>query len=637
MSDTFRYKAFISYCHDDEKWAKWIHKSLESYRPPKSLNIKERLQPIFRDRDELAASRDLSASILAALADSENLIVICSPAAARSHWVNEEVKEYARLGRGERTYCLLVDGIPNDQDAECLPEALRSEIGQEPLGVDVRPSADGKNGAKLKIAAALLGVRFDQLRQREHQARTRRLIYISTLSLIGMTLAAGLAVFALISREQAIDARNEANEQRAVAVRESEVANQTTEFLIELFNVSDPSETRGNTITAREVLDQGAEKINDTGAMEPRIKARLLRTIGRVYQELGLYEPASSALTSSLQIQTGLGDADPLELAKALDEVGKLHEEVGDFDTARSYYHSALDIRESRLEQPHVEIVRSIRDVAITYWRQDQLDKAMELTQEARAMLLEVPGENKRLHNSLTNTLANIYAYQGRDAEAEPLIRELLGARYEQYGEKHLQTGFAHDNLAITLDALGKWEEAEQHYRKALEILLLVYGDNHPEVAQTMGNVGAFLVDRGAYDEAEGLLLQAIEIHRNTIGSDYFMIADSLKSLADLELERGAEEKALVLIDQALDIYKRSVSAEHSKTKDGLVLRAEILIALKQFEEGETILLDLYKTVDRESQASVHESVTSALVSLYTAWGKPDIAAHYDSPQADPP
>jgi len=631
VSETFRYKAFISYCHDDETWAKWLHKSLESYRPPKSSNIYEKLTPIFRDRDELAASGDLSRSILAALAESENLIVVCSPAAARSQWVNEEVKEYKRLGRADRIFCMFVDGAPNDANVECLPEQLRSQVGKEPLGADVRRDGDGKNIAKLKILAALLGVRFDKLRQRENQARFRRLMVISGSSLIGMLLAVTLAVFALISRERAINARIEADEQRAVALRETEASNQTTEFLIGLFDIADPSEARGSSISAREVIDRGAEQINSARNVKPESKAKLLRTIGSVYQELGIYGPASSALTSSLQIQRGLEDADPLELAKVLDELGDLKSEVGDFDSSRSYYQQALTIRETNLAQPHIEIVRSINNIATTYWRQDNLDSALDLTQKAIAALDLIPEKNERMRESLTNNLANIYSYQGRDDEAEPLRRKVLEARYARYGEIHLQTGFAHDNLAITLDALEQWDEAELHYRKALAILLVVYGDDHPEVAQTMGNVAQFLVDRGGFEEAEELLIKAIEIHRSTIGNDYFMVADALTTLSQIALNRSEGEKALVKIYEALAIYNGTLTAEHSKTKDAQALLAEILISLNRFDEAENLLLELLKSVNPELEVPTYESVLEQLALLYNAWGKPDIAARYDT------
>ena len=113
----FKYKAFISYSHADEKSTKWLHHQLEQYRIPSYLVKRDglpsnRLKPIFRDRDELSSSASLGKSIETALADSETLIVVCSPSAAQSKWVNEEIATYQRLGRGDRIYCLIVDGEP---------------------------------------------------------------------------------------------------------------------------------------------------------------------------------------------------------------------------------------------------------------------------------------------------------------------------------------------------------------------------------------------------------------------------------------------------------------------------------------------------------------------------------------------
>src|SRR5215469_7764296 len=98
----FHYRAFISYSHSDNVWAAWLHKALETYRVPSRLigtvtghgAIPRRLHPVFRDRDELASTTDLGRTVNAALAQSENLIVICSPASAASRWVNEEVLAY---------------------------------------------------------------------------------------------------------------------------------------------------------------------------------------------------------------------------------------------------------------------------------------------------------------------------------------------------------------------------------------------------------------------------------------------------------------------------------------------------------------------------------------------------------------
>ncbi len=196
--DEIRYRAFISYCHDDERMAAWLHRTLERYPIPRSLRGQEspsgaigrRLYPIFRDREELSSSGDLSASIRAALDRSDALIVVCSPAAARSRWVNEEILAFKRLGREERIFGAIVGGEPNaaaeglDPSLECFPPALRYALGAdgaltdravEPLAADLRPGGDGKKAGRLKLVAGLLGIRYDLLRRRDYYDRQRRI------------------------------------------------------------------------------------------------------------------------------------------------------------------------------------------------------------------------------------------------------------------------------------------------------------------------------------------------------------------------------------------------------------------------------------------------------------------------------
>ena len=135
----YKYKAFISYSHQDKKWGDWLHKGLETYRVPKSLVGKEadygvvpkRLFPVFRDREELPTSAELGDVINQALDDSSHLIVICSPRSAKSQWVNEEIKQFKRLGKSDNMLCLIVDGEPYAADKpelgqeECFPEAAK--------------------------------------------------------------------------------------------------------------------------------------------------------------------------------------------------------------------------------------------------------------------------------------------------------------------------------------------------------------------------------------------------------------------------------------------------------------------------------------------------------------------------------
>jgi MTH538 TIR-like domain (DUF1863) len=191
--EEFRYWAFISYSHADAKWGDWLHAVLETYRVPSRLVrgaksegvIPRRIFPVFRDREELASSASLGENIQNALRLSRALVVICSPRAAASRWVDEEIKLYKSMGREDRVFCLIVDGEPNSRPgseaSECFPEALREPA--EPIAADAREGKDGKRNALLKLIAGIIGVPYDQLRQRERQRRLRQRVRATALAL----------------------------------------------------------------------------------------------------------------------------------------------------------------------------------------------------------------------------------------------------------------------------------------------------------------------------------------------------------------------------------------------------------------------------------------------------------------------
>ena len=235
-----KYRGFISYSHSDANVASRLHRWLEAYRVPRRLvgrdtpfgPVPARLHPIFRDREELPTSADLGSQIQAALAASAMLIVVCSPRAATSRWVNEEILAYKRLGRADRILCLIIDGEPNATDKpgraeeECFPPALRfhldsdgtlSDMPAEPIAADLRTVGDGRRDAFLKVAAGVAGVGFDELRQRELQRQVRRAFTVSAVSLVLLAAMAGLAAAALLARREAV-------QQRAIALRERDRA-----------------------------------------------------------------------------------------------------------------------------------------------------------------------------------------------------------------------------------------------------------------------------------------------------------------------------------------------------------------------------------------------------------------------------
>ncbi|MBF0357646.1 MAG: TIR domain-containing protein [Magnetococcales bacterium] len=193
-----KYWSFISYSHQDHKWAEWLHRSLESYRVPSQLvgkitpqgPVPKRIFPIFRDREELPGSASLGDKLNLALENSRSLVVICSPNSAISHWVNQEVKNYKALGNFHRVFCLIVAGEPGASAKpdsgllECFPEAIRyhvdmdcqvTNVPAEPIAADARPGKDGKRDALIKLLAGILDVDYDALKQREKRRRVWRI------------------------------------------------------------------------------------------------------------------------------------------------------------------------------------------------------------------------------------------------------------------------------------------------------------------------------------------------------------------------------------------------------------------------------------------------------------------------------
>ena len=227
------YFAFLSYSHDDTADADWLHKELERFRVPSSLAgrltdagvIPSRLTPIFRDRHELAAADDLGEEIQEALAASRCLIVLCSPAAAKSKWTNAEIETFKRLHPDGCVIAAIVSGEPfaseikGRESEECLPLALRQKYDRrgrptgrraEPLAADLRGSQEDRRLGFLKVVAGMLGVGLDDLVQRDQLRRQRRLAAITAASLAAMVVALVLAVTAIEARDAARDQRREA-------------------------------------------------------------------------------------------------------------------------------------------------------------------------------------------------------------------------------------------------------------------------------------------------------------------------------------------------------------------------------------------------------------------------------------------
>ena len=181
MEGNYRYYAFISYKHEDVKWAKWIQKRLESYRLPatirkKHINCPKRVKPICRDNTDMLPGI-LEKEIQDKLENSKYLIVICSKNLAKeSKYVDTEIDYFINRGMVDRIIPFVVDGEPNSDnpEKECFNKKLK-DMPMELLAADA--VKDGKYIASLKVIAAILNLTADNLIDRDKIRQKRRKIF----------------------------------------------------------------------------------------------------------------------------------------------------------------------------------------------------------------------------------------------------------------------------------------------------------------------------------------------------------------------------------------------------------------------------------------------------------------------------
>jgi tetratricopeptide (TPR) repeat protein len=592
----FKYKAFISYAHSDEKWAKWLHRGLETYRVPRhivsDLGLESnRLIPVFRDRDELASSADLSAVIEQALSDSESLIVICSPEASQSRWVNEEIKLFKQLGKGDRVFCLLV-GDP----AESFPPAALVDVDgngiataeeTEPLAADARPGSDGEQAAKLKLIAGLLGTGLDQLTRRETQRKHRRMLLITVASLVAMVFAISLSVFALISR-------NEANRQRLVAVREAAMATQVTNFLVDLFKSSDPYAEAGGDVSAADVLDRGAERMRYESLPDPIVEARLLATIGEAYSQLGIHDEARQHLDRALRIQRRILEPGDLQLLNTQISRAWLAVSTDDFQEAQEIYASLLPVLDEgedflRVLPGGSEWARLLNDFGVLQYSLDNYEYAAEILEQALRLAETEFGPS---HEEVATTISNLaltYQYQGELDEAKRLYERSLAISEKFRGRDHPSLLVTLNNLASSERFLGQLESARVYLERAIRIAEDNFEPNHPAIALTANQLGILSFKLGDYDIALEQLERAGAICMAVFGLEHTLTAANLQHQARLHKAVGNPDLAQPLLERSVQAYTAVSGADTPNIAGVYVDLAQVHDGLGNIDEANAL------------------------------------------------
>lgn len=559
-----KYKAFISYAHADRRWAEWLHKSLETYRPPKALvgrdgkwgRVAGRLSPIFRDRDELSASGSLGPELQRALADSEFLIVICSPASAQSRWVNEEISYFRSVHGAERVLAIIVEGDPAAAgEAGCFPPALLAPAEEggapvEPIAADARAGSDGKRAALLKIAAGMLGVGYNDLVRRDAARRQKRMAAIAGASTAGMAFALALAAYANFQRL-------EADAQRIRAQEESDTANAALDYLVNLFQIANPATENPRTITAITILERGEENIETELGGQPRLRGRLMGAIGEVYVNLGQYDDAIAAL------ERVAGDEDAImrDRIAAQIELAAAHVRKIDLDAGGAAIRRAeeLIVRHGGLlenvELLHARLEETRAAIAI-----EELDwaRAVEHLEAARAHFEAAAGDNRfeigRIH---TNAGLNLVRMSRFD-DARSRLNQALRIFEDLYGRFHIRTATALHNIA--------YAEFTQ--------------------SQSAANDGDAVLSERLVEEASIHMQEAMEVYEQVLDADHPTLATGWLLLGRIQRAAGAPDAAAAAFERSNESLTRRLGASHIRIGYGHVYRALALADAGRFDEA---------------------------------------------------
>ncbi len=355
----------------------------------------------------------------------------------------------------------------------------------------------------------------------------------ATLALMLVAFAAAMAVLA----QRIAAERDRANQEAATA-------KQVTDFLVELFAVSDPGEARGNAVTAREILDKGALRVGEELKDQPMTQAQLQFAVGKVYTKLGLYREAQPLLEESLATRRRLSGPAHTTTLTTLHELANLHWYRGEYDEAESLYKQVIDGRKRSLGPDDPSTLLAQFDLASVYVGQSRWKEAEQLT------LATLDAQTRTLGPTHSDTLASlnnlqaIYYRLERYGDALPIARRVLEGDQRNRGPNHPDTLMDSHNLATVYDKLGLFEEAERVYLETISAKRRVLGAAHDSTCRTQLALASLYQRQKRYPAAEALTLEACLALSDRLGDQHPRSQACAKDLAVLYDALGKPDKA---------------------------------------------------------------------------------------------
>ena len=422
--------------------------------------------------------------------------------------------------------------------------------------------------------------------------------------------------------------------QSAQARQEATRARGVTAFLIGLFRVADPEESRGRDITARELLARGVAAL-DTGLTgDPQTRAELFRALGVIHRELGLYDEADTLLRRSLALGATAFGPNDLATAGLMTDFGSVLRLRGDYAAAESVLVRALQIRQARLGRVHADVATTLGELAATAHLAGADSMARVRYEEALAMDSTVYGaQSLELAADLDNFGAMLLD-AGETPLADTLIRQGLAIRLAALDSLHPSVLTSLYNLGAVLADRGEHQEAEKIKRLVLDSYRRLHPAGHPDVAFALHSLGKTLEDEGNYPAADSAYQEAIALRTRLLGPGHWQTLGTLNNLGTMRFRMGDLAGAEQAMRAVLAGQRSALGPDHPLTYTAMNNLGVILLKQGRYSEAEPLLLQALEG-RRRTRGEAHQEVARTVRYLESLYLKTDRPARAEAVLAE--